>query len=669
MRREELVPLPALFHRPRADARPAGHDGRQLGISTTLAARSAAVLLIIGGAVDLVSAPQPSVHGLNPGLIVVIGLSVALVGIGVWLLPWHRWSRRATFWLVPVALLCIAVSNVAGGQDPWEWSLFFLIVFAWIGMCQPQGRSLWALPFFAIAYVAPLYPTHQASSLPLISVVYVGLACVILAESVAWLSARWRHAESELSTLMSNLPGMAYQCADDEDWTERFVSEGCQALTGYAPQALIGNAGVAYADLVYADDAEPLRQQIRAAIDGDVPWTCTYRIVTATGAVKWVWERGVAVKRSDGAVRVLEGFIQDVTEQHEAEEKLTLAASEWRQTFDAMHDSVCVLDAAGIVVRCNRASAEYAGMSCAGMVGTHCFEAFHAAQEFVAECPYERARSTGRPESTVLRQDDRWLRETVQPVFDAEGRFAGGIHVVSDITEMKQAEERLIASLARQQAMSEEVIAAIAGIVELRDPYTAGHQRRVSELASAIAVELGLGEDAVAGIRVSGMVHDVGKVIVPAEILSKPGRLSENEFMLIKGHAAAGYEILRAIEFPWPVAEVARQHHERLDGSGYPDGLKGDDILLEARIVAVADVVEAMASHRPYRAALGCEAALEEIRSGSGRRYDSAVVAACVCVLTVGTFSLDDEPRPAVSADAVEATGSAAGGRRPLTTP
>ena len=234
------------------------------------------------------------------------------------------------------------------------------------------------------------------------------------------------------------------------------------------------------------------------------------------------------------------------------------------------------------------------------------------------------------------------MRVTFQPVDDAAGAFAGGIHVVSDITELKQAEQGLIDSLSQVQALSEGVIAAIAGIVEIRDPYTAGHQQRVSGLGAAIAEELGLDADTVAGVRVAGLVHDVGKITVPTEILNKPGRLSELEFTLIKGHAQAGYEILSAIEFPWPVAQVARQHHERLDGSGYPQGLSDGDILLEARILAVADVVEAIASHRPYRAALGLDVALAEIEAGSGVRYDQAVVAACKHVLADGALAVDE---------------------------
>ena len=162
---------------------------------------------------------------------------------------------------------------------------------------------------------------------------------------------------------------------------------------------------------------------------------------------------------------------------------------------------------------------------------------------------------------------------------------------------------------------------AISKMMNLRDPYTSGHEWRVGEIAAAIAAEMGLDEPTQRGLRVAGGVHDVGMVNVPAEILFKPGKLSELEYQVIQDHAEQGYDILHDIDFPWPVAEAARQHHERLDGSGYPQGLKKDQILLEARILAVADVVESMASHRPYRMALGIDQALEEIERGSGTNH------------------------------------------------
>jgi HD-GYP domain-containing protein (c-di-GMP phosphodiesterase class II) len=184
----------------------------------------------------------------------------------------------------------------------------------------------------------------------------------------------------------------------------------------------------------------------------------------------------------------------------------------------------------------------------------------------------------------------------------------------------------------RWRASLEATIGAIASTVEMRDPYTAGHQQRVAKLAVAIANDLHLSDEQIEGLYLAGIVHDVGKIDIPAEILSKPGKLSKLQYQLIQAHAEAGYEIVKGVDFPWPIAEMVRQHHERLDGSGYPRGLSADSILPEAKILAVADVVEAMMSHRPYRASLGIEAALAEIAAGTGRLYDPAAVEACVAL-------------------------------------
>ncbi len=185
----------------------------------------------------------------------------------------------------------------------------------------------------------------------------------------------------------------------------------------------------------------------------------------------------------------------------------------------------------------------------------------------------------------------------------------------------------------------EGIIRAMSLTVESRDPYTSGHQHRVSGLAGAIAVRMGLPGDQVQGTRLAAMIHDLGKISVPAEILSKPSRLSNIEFSLIKVHPEVGYNILSAVEFPWPIATIVKQHHERIDGSGYPLGLSKNEILVEARIISVADVVEAMVSHRPYRPALGIEKAIEEISNGSGRLYDPEMTKACLSLIGKGDFS------------------------------
>jgi uncharacterized membrane protein len=188
-----------------------------------------------------------------------------------------------------------------------------------------------------------------------------------------------------------------------------------------------------------------------------------------------------------------------------------------------------------------------------------------------------------------------------------------------------------------RKAMS-ETVNAVTVIGEKRDPYTAGHQRRVTELARAIAGQMNLPQKQIEGLNVAGQLHDIGKISVPSDILNKPGRLSEGEMIVIQGHPQVSYDILKTIDFPWPVARIAYQHHERMDGSGYPQGLKGDDILLEARILSVADVVEAMASHRPYRPALGIDRALEEIAKNRGTLYDGDVVDACLKLFNENGF-------------------------------
>jgi PAS domain S-box-containing protein len=202
--------------------------------------------------------------------------------------------------------------------------------------------------------------------------------------------------------------------------------------------------------------------------------------------------------------------------------------------------------------------------------------------------------------------------------------------IAQDIGERRKAQEEIDRYIERLEKTVLGTLEAVSLMVELRDPYTSGHERRVGDLAAAIGQEMGLAEHVVKGLRLTGYVHDIGKISAPAEILSKPGILTRMEFELIKGHSQSGYDVLKRVDFPWPVAEVILQHHERLDGSGYPRGLRGDEILLEARIISVADVVEAMANHRPYRPGLGLKAALEEIESGSGRLYDAQACAACV---------------------------------------
>jgi len=228
-----------------------------------------------------------------------------------------------------------------------------------------------------------------------------------------------------------------------------------------------------------------------------------------------------------------------------------------------------------------------------------------------------------------------WISLTMQAVRDEKGQALYYEGMIEDITNRKESAERTKKALGA-------TVQAIAVTVETRDPYTAGHQRKVADLACAIATEMNLPVDQIDGIRMAAVIHDLGKISVPAEILSKPTKLTKLEFDLIKAHSQSGHDILQDIDFPWPVARMVLEHHERMNGSGYPNGLMGDDIFIESRILAVADVVESMASHRPYRPSLGLEAALEEIKKNRGTLYDNAVADACLRLFREKGFQLNE---------------------------
>jgi len=240
---------------------------------------------------------------------------------------------------------------------------------------------------------------------------------------------------------------------------------------------------------------------------------------------------------------------------------------------------------------------------------------------------------------------------------DAQARPVEILAIARDISERKRAHEEAKRSTETLLRAMEHAIQAMAIIVEMRDPYTAGHQQRVTQLACAIARQMGLPEEQISGLRLAGLIHDIGKVRVPAEILTNPDGLSEPEFMMIKAHPLLGYEILKGIDFPWPVAQIVLQHHERMNGSGYPSGLSGGDIIVEARILAVADVVEAMASHRPYRAALGINKALREISQNKGVLYDSKAVNACLKLFKDRRFKFEKDMKIGTPLDTIYPSG------------
>ncbi len=236
---------------------------------------------------------------------------------------------------------------------------------------------------------------------------------------------------------------------------------------------------------------------------------------------------------------------------------------------------------------------------------------------------------------------DAFQKEDVNHLMDLGENLVYGIVALHTRTARNRAEVEVKKNLNKLQQTLGAIIQVLEKTVEVRDPYTAGHQRRVADLARSISSEMGFSQDRVDGIRIAGIIHDIGKIYVPAEILSKPRRLTTYEFNLVKTHSQVGYDILKTIDFPWPVARIVLQHHERLNGSGYPNKLMHDNILIEARILGVSDVVEAMASHRPYRPALGLDAALKEVSDHKGSLYDPEVVEICVRLFKEKRFDFE----------------------------
>lgn len=319
-----------------------------------------------------------------------------------------------------------------------------------------------------------------------------------------------------------------------------------------------------------------------------------------------------------------------------------------KSLINSIPDLIFYKDKESNYLGCNKAFEEYCGKVEAELIGKNDLELFpHAVGEFYREKDQEMLAS-GK-----ARQNEEWLDypdgrrvqvETLKtPFYDPDGEVHGLIGVSRDITERMQAVEERKEHAKRMQESLVQTIQAVAIAMEKRDPYTAGHQQRVASVSEQIAKKMGLPDNQIDGLRLGAMIHDVGKIHIPADILNRPGKLTENEFNIIKHHSKVGWEIIKDVSFPWPVAQMILQHHERLDGSGYPDGLSGDEIILEARIIAVADVVEAMASHRPYRAGLGLDAAIEEITSKRGLLYDSSVVDACISIISEPGFKFGEE--------------------------
>jgi len=320
-------------------------------------------------------------------------------------------------------------------------------------------------------------------------------------------------------------------------------------------------------------------------------------------------------------------------ERRITEIQLRKSEEKYRALFEDSRDAIYLNNQEGELIDFNLSTLELFGYSREEMLGTNTKSVFVNPDKYERRQDEIAKKGSVREFKAKLRKKDGTemdclITSTVRQAKDKSKLGYQGM--IRDISELVSSRKQIEKTLNDLRKALGGTIEAMALTVETRDPYTAGHQRRVANLARSIASEMGVSKAQIQGVRMAGVIHDIGKISVPGEILSKPGNISQNELGIIKEHPQVGYNILKTVDFPWPIAQIVLQHHERMDGSGYPNGISGENILLEARILAVADVVEAMASHRPYRAALGINLALNEISKNCGSSYDSKVVDACL---------------------------------------
>ncbi|NPU83011.1 MAG: PAS domain S-box protein [Syntrophaceae bacterium] len=424
----------------------------------------------------------------------------------------------------------------------------------------------------------------------------------------------------------------------------RFLNQSAAAFAGYAPDELMGKDSLF---MIHPDDRKKVRTVSRRMLLDGVTTPEEVRIIRKDGTVRWIM---MTLNPTDyeGRPAIL-GNSLDITELKEAREKLDLSRDMESSILDSIPLAVIGLENRRITFANSDTTAVF-GWRPDELIGQSTRILYRSDEEFrqIGERVYralaQERTFTDELEYPCRHQDGRGILCRVKAARIGETLQDNRVVVTyENITELIRTKEKLGQTNEQLQRTLSSTIKTISSLLEAKDPYTAGHQESVSRLVTAIALEMNLPEDRVQAVGTAALLHDLGKIHIPSDILSKPGKLSDVEYMLIKIHPEVGHDIIRNIEFVFPIAEMILQHHERLDGSGYPQGLSGEQILLEARIIAVADVVEAMASHRPYRPALGIDAAMEEIMRYRGTRYDTGVVDACRRLFLERSFRFEEQ--------------------------
>ncbi len=439
-----------------------------------------------------------------------------------------------------------------------------------------------------------------------------------------------KESEVKFRTLAETSPNMIFI---NKKGRIVYANEKCETIMGYKKEELCRDE-FNFLTLIVPEHRNLVKASFAKHMNGEEVIPIEYTLITKDGRrIEVILSTTLIVYENDTAIL---GTVTDITDRKKAEEELRESENKYRiLTENSLTGIFIEQDEKFVYV--NEKFARMHGYEPEELLGKeHWVLIPPNDKEMVKDRVIKRHK--GEPVSLVfqrprIKKDGSviWAQQ-IMVAIEYHGKPAIMGNIV-DITEVKEATDKRLTAL-------KSTIEAIALTSETRDPYTAGHQHHVAELACAIAREMNLPKEQIEGVRLAGVVHDIGKMYVPAEILSKPGQLSEAEFNMIKMHAKAGYDILKNIEFPWPIAQAVLQHHLRLDGSGYPECEKGKEIIIEARILTVADVVEAMASHRPYRPALGIDKALDEIAQNRGKLYDPDVVDACLRLFNEKEFKL-----------------------------
>jgi len=439
-------------------------------------------------------------------------------------------------------------------------------------------------------------------------------------------NAELRKLEEKYRGILENMADAYYEVDLKGDLT--FFNQALAARTGYAREELMGMNYRQYVSRNCWRQVQDIFAQVYQT--GRAVSLFDYEISLKDGGKRFQESWVNLILDKDNQPIGFRGMARDVTDRKIAEEELRQAEERYRSIYENAQEGMYRANADEKFIMVNSAMARIFGYDSPAefveQVNSGAHQLYQSRED--RKKIFQLLESRGfvqEYEARFFRKDGSigWVSVNIQPARVAEGQTLCYDGFVRDVTDRKESVERLREAFAG-------TIQAITSLVEAKDPYTAGHQRRVADIAQAIAVEMGLSREQMEGIAMAGIIHDIGKVSVPAEILCSPRRLTQLEFNLIKTHAQSGYEILKDIKFPWPIARMVLEHHERMDGSGYPHGLTGNNILPESRILAVADVVEAMATHRPYRPALGLEPALQEITKNRGVLFDEEAVDACL---------------------------------------